>query len=286
MNVVVVLIFAGVAALALAFVCWPVWRDTRAGRAALVAALAAFMLAIAVGAYIFVGQPQLAARALEKPNVKDGRALVTTLAWRMRQSNDPRGFWILGRGYLSLEDPNDAAAAFKRAIALAPPSMRAPIYSDYGEALTLAAFGAVPPEAEAAFRAALQGNPKDPMARFYLGQAYADRRDTADALAIWQGLLADTPPDAPWRGALIDRIATLQRVQPPNVAAMVQGLADRLKQHPDDPDGWQRLVRAYVVLGEADKAQASLADARKALAGSAGDLAQLDAEARALKLAK
>ena len=30
---------------------------------------------------------------------------------------------------------------------------------------------------------------------------------------------------------------------------MVEGLADRLEQEPDDPDGWARLGRSYLVLG-------------------------------------
>jgi cytochrome c-type biogenesis protein CcmH len=286
-DAIVIAIFTLVAAAALAFACWPVWRGMGAGRSVLVASLAAFMLAIAVGAYIFVGHPELARRSLEKPNEKDPRALVTTLAWRMRHApNDPRGWWVLGRGYLMVDDPGDAAAAFKRALAFAQPAERPPILSAYAEALTLSAMGAVTPEAEAAFQEALSGDPKDIKARFYMGEAYAQRHDTAHALAQWQSLLADTPPEAPWRATLVDRIALLNQAQPPNVLAMVQGLADRLKSHPDDPEGWQRLVRAYVVLHEPDKARSALADARRALAGRRAPLASLDAEARSLELEK
>ena len=36
---------------------------------------------------------------------------------------------------------------------------------------------------------------------------------------------------------------------------MVEGLAARLKVHPDDPAGWVRLVRAYTVLGETPQAR-------------------------------
>jgi cytochrome c-type biogenesis protein CcmH len=43
---------------------------------------------------------------------------------------------------------------------------------------------------------------------------------------------------------------------------MVDGLAARLAANPDDPDGWVRLVRAYAVLGEAEKRDAALAKAR------------------------
>jgi cytochrome c-type biogenesis protein CcmH len=287
MNAAVIAIFALVAAVALAFACWPVWRGAGKGRSVLVAALSAFMLAISVGAYIFVGHPELARRSLEKPDVKDERALVTTLAWRMRHApNDPRPWWVLARGYLGLDDPVDAAAAFKRALAYAQPKERPPILSAYGEALTDSAMGAVTPEAEAAFQEALSADPKDIEARFYMGEAYAQRHDAPHALALWQSLLADTPADAPWRAALVDRMALLNQGAPPNVLAMVESLADRLKTRPDDPEGWQRLVKAYVVLHEPDKARAALADARRALAGRRAPLASLDAEARTLGLEK
>ena len=290
MDVVVILIFAGVAAAALAFACWPLWRAGPKGGGVLVASLALFMIAIAAGAYMLVGHPDLARRSLEKPHTNDVRALVSTLAWRMRQNpNDPRGWVVLGRGYLIVQDAPDAAASFRRAIPLVSPIERPAVLSAYGEALTLAAQGEVTPEAEAAFRAALAGDPKDVQARFYLGQAYAQRRDAPHALALWQGLLADTPPDAPWRGALLDNIAMLTgaAVQaPPNIAAMVAGLAERLKHAPNDPEGWQRLVRSYAVLGDADKARAALADARHVFAGNKTALTALGAEARTLKLEK
>jgi cytochrome c-type biogenesis protein CcmH len=35
---------------------------------------------------------------------------------------------------------------------------------------------------------------------------------------------------------------------------MVAGLAAKLQEHPDDPEGWSRLGRSYTVLGEPDKA--------------------------------
>ncbi|MGB8364248.1 MAG: tetratricopeptide repeat protein [Rhizomicrobium sp.] len=289
MSIVLILIYGGIAAVALAFVSWPLWRAAPKGRWLLTGALAAFMLGIAGGAYVLLGHPELALRSLAGPKDTDLKALVSRLAWRVRQSpGDARGWMLLGRGYLTLDDPNDAAAAFKRAALLVPPMERPALFSAYGEALTVAALGTVTPEAEAAFKAALAGNPSDFASRFYLGQAYAERRDTAHALQMWESLLADTPPNAPWREALLDRIAMLKgAIQgPPNIAAMVQRLADRLKAHPNDPVGWRRLVKAYVVLGEADKARGALADARKALSGDHIELAALEAEARDLNLAK
>ncbi|MEE9316906.1 MAG: c-type cytochrome biogenesis protein CcmI [Rhodospirillales bacterium] len=50
------------------------------------------------------------------------------------------------------------------------------------------------------------------------------------------------------------------------IRTMVQRLADRLKENPDDRAGWQRLARAYNVLGETEKAEDAKARA-DALAG-------------------
>ena len=45
------------------------------------------------------------------------------------------------------------------------------------------------------------------------------------------------------------------------IRSMVQRLADRLKENPDDPEGWRRLANAYRVLGE--DAKAAEAEARE-----------------------
>jgi cytochrome c-type biogenesis protein CcmH len=85
---------------------------------------------------------------------------------------------------------------------------------------------------------------------------------------------------------LTDRIAALegQAGQAPDIAAMVEKLAQRLKASPDDLDGWQRLVRAYAVLGEADRARSALSQARLAMHANASALAALHDEAASLKL--
>ena len=55
---------------------------------------------------------------------------------------------------------------------------------------------------------------------------------------------------------------------------MVERLADRLKKDGSDVQGWVQLVRSYRVLGQNDKAQAAIADARAALANDPDKLRQ------------
>jgi cytochrome c-type biogenesis protein CcmH len=60
------------------------------------------------------------------------------------------------------------------------------------------------------------------------------------------------------------------------IRGMVERLASRLKQNGDDVEGWLRLVRAYMVMGDRDKANNALSEARQAVANDAERLRQLN----------
>lgn len=284
MPILLTVIFLLVALTAAGFVVWPVVRNSSArGRMLLAGSLAALVVGIGLGTYVLLGSPGLALRSLTGPSDTDMRGLVAVLARRVLETpDDARGWALLGRGYLSLGDASDAASSFKRAVAVASPRQRSALLSAYGEALTLAGDGSVPPEAEAAFTQALKENPQDQASRYYLGQIAAQRGDNAGALSLWSGLLADVPLNSPLHGMLVNRIAMLKAVggaAPPDIHAMVEGLAARLKSQPHDVQGWQRLVRAYTVLRERDQAQKALVNGRTALKSDADGLKALNAEA-------
>lgn len=274
MIVVLVLIFSLVALAAASFVVLPLLRTPKgaegaAGRRPWLAAVAGLVtMAMGFGVYAVVGQPRIALSALTGPSTTDYPALIATLARRMPdRPADIEGWALLGRGYLALNNPAQAEKAFAQAVNAAKTlqgSAPAELLSVYGEAMSEAA-GGVTPEAEAVFREALDQDPKDLVSRYYLGLALASRGDKPGALQLWEGVLADAPPDTPWRGALIDQVAALKAESggaAPNPMAMVQQLAQRLEANPNDLDGWLRLIRAYSVLGDKPKATAALARAR------------------------
>jgi cytochrome c-type biogenesis protein CcmH len=66
------------------------------------------------------------------------------------------------------------------------------------------------------------------------------------------------------------------------IHGMVDKLAGELSQHPRDVDGWIRLMRARMVLGEMDKATAALHDATSAFAESPQQQNALRDQARSL----
>jgi len=156
--------------------------------------------------------------------------------------------------------------------------------SALGEALTLEADGTVTPAAVEAFRQALALQPDDPRSLYYLGLHDAQSGDSAAALKRWQELEAKSPPNAPYLPVLRAEMARVaqaaglpagttmpqpSREQQEAMAAltpeqrqqairgMVEGLAARLKENPQDRGGWLRLANAWKVLGE----QASAIDA-------------------------
>ena len=110
-------------------------------------------------------------------------------------------------------------------------------------------------------------------------------------------MLAKAPADAPWRplvqAALLrvgggpaapalsdDTIAAAKDMTETDRSAMIRSMVDRLasrlKQNGDDVEGWLRLVRAYMVMGDRDKAKGAGADARQAVAGDAERLRTLN----------
>lgn len=288
MTAVPYLAFLAVAGLAISFVTVPVFRAGK-GTAALLlfASIALFMLAIGGGSYLLLGRPHLAERAAQGLNTRDVNGLVPFLIARVRQHpTDARAWRYLGEAYVAANDPGEAAQAYAHAIALGT-RQDPTLDSAYGEALVMDNAGAVPAQAEAAFQRALSVDPHNLPARFYLGMARLARHDIAGTIALWQSLLADIPATAPLHQVLVDRLAMLKAQSgngAPDPRAMVAMLAARLRAHPNDALGWVRLIRAYTVLGEKDKAETALASARKAFANNKDAQNAFDAAAKALNL--
>jgi cytochrome c-type biogenesis protein CcmH len=290
----VITLFAAIVALivvaAAAFVAWPALRgEPGRARFLLGAALALFVAGVGSGLYLLLGHPGLGARALEGNRTHDLNGMIAVLARHLHERpDDAEGWSLLGGAYLRIGDAPQAVKAYEHAIPLMQAHPRASLYADYGLALISQAQGAMPREAEMAFANALALDPRSVAARYFMGYIFAGRGENAKALALWQSLLADSPPDAPYRRELVDRIAMLSAATgaTPDIGAMVSGLAARLKAQPNDPPGWLRLVRAYAVMGDTARAKAALADARKALASDADAQKALGVEAKQLKLEK
>jgi cytochrome c-type biogenesis protein CcmH len=271
-----------------------------------VAAVAALVILIVgpLGLYVALGSPNLPGEpALARVSTPQGHESIASLVSQVeghlaRNPNDGAGWEVLAPVYARLGRLDDAVAARKKALSLN--GATAAREADLGEAETAAANGVVTAEAKAAFERAVARDPHEAKARYYLGLAAEQDGKSDDAAAIWRSLLAEAPAGAPWVGFVRDALARLSNTPPaaaepgPNagdiaaaaamsddqrhdmVRSMVARLADRLRADGADVEGWVRLVRAYVVLGDRDKAKSAAADARRALAQRPDDIKRID----------
>jgi cytochrome c-type biogenesis protein CcmH len=68
------------------------------------------------------------------------------------------------------------------------------------------------------------------------------------------------------------------------IRGMVERLAERLKQDGSDVEGWLRLIRAYMVLGDEQQARAAANDARRALGSEPDKLQRVNGLVKELRL--
>ena len=279
----------------------PRWRD----RLMAAALIAAGVPAIAFPLYAALGQPQMRDEPLasRKPpsEAENGveAAVAAVEARLIVKPDDGKGWAVIAPVYMRLERYEDAAHAYSEALRLLGEDGNR--RAAYGEALVAAAGGVVTDRARAAFDQALADEPGQPRARFYLALGVEQDGKRAEAISAYEALIADSPPGAPWLAAVKARLAAAKGEPPPASAAstgrgagadsqqamiegMVSRLATRLASNGGSVDEWSRLIRAYSVLHQADKAKIALADARKALAPDANAVASLDALARDLGL--
>ncbi len=268
-------------------------------RASAIVALVGLPIA-AVTLYLALGSPRLGdfplASRMRTADVNQplDNMVAQVEAHLEKNPTDGRGWTVLAPVLARLGRNDDAVRAYRNSITYAGDS--AERRADLGEALAIAAGGVVTAEAKAEFERAVAQNAGEPRAHYYLGLAAEQDGRQADAAAIWHAMLAKAPTDAPWRplveAALArvgspaapalsnDAMAAAKDMSEADRGAMIRGMVDRLatrlKQNGDDVEGWLRLMRAYMVMGERDKAANALAEARQAVANDTERLRQLN----------
>lgn len=130
-----------------------------------------------------------------------------------------------------------AAAAYREAARLDPEE--AVLWSALGEALVMASQrDPLPPDALAAFRKAVELDPADPRARYFLAVKRDLDGDHDGALGAWLDLLEDTPPGAPWESDLARTIEQVARINGIDVSSRLErAMAARSVQAPVAPGG-------------------------------------------------
>ena len=266
-----------------------------------------------------LSQDRAEARAeLPKPDLSQVPKDYLTLVKRLRQvvetrPDDQRGLSLLAQNEGRLGNWSAAREAQQKLIAAKGNDATADDYATLADMMINAAGGYVSKDAADAVETALKIDPQQPLARYFLG-LYSLQVDRPDkTFELWQALLDDSKPDAPWVTSLraqlpqVAQRAGVQRYQLPPmpgaapgpdaaamaaagqmsvtdrqqmIAGMVAKLDKRLADQGGSAQEWARLVNAYRVLGEGAKVQKTLEAARKALADQPDALAMVEAAAK------
>ncbi|EFO30570.1 cytoChrome c-type biogenesis protein CycH [Roseibium sp. TrichSKD4] len=268
----------------------------------------------ALGLYLYLGSPNmpdrpLAARLTAPPEDQSVSELVARAERHLAENpQDGRGWAVLAPIYMRLNNPEASANAYSKAIEFLGPSQE--FFTNMGEALTMANEGLVTASAREAFEKAVDLEPTAVKPRFFLALALGQEGRKDDAISAWEALLEGADPTAFWLPAAREELQKLGGTPPtmaetlkgPNreqveaasemsaedrqamIQSMVDGLAARLASDGGTLGEWQRLIRAYIVLGDESKATAILNEARDVFGSNAADLAKIDAMAGELGL--
>jgi cytochrome c-type biogenesis protein CcmH len=279
------------------------------------AGLVLFIIPIAsVVLYLAFGNPgmpdqTLASRLNAAPENQSIEELVArTEAHLAENPDDATGWSIIAPVYARLGRYEDAARAWVNVYRIAPetPEIRATL----AESLMAVSGGVVTEAARKLFAEELVANQASARARFYLAMALGQEGRHGEAVKAWDELIAGGTSQSPWMAAALNfrnisateaglpEMATAPDVAPlpgPDkedveaasqmtaeerremIGTMVAGLAAKLEEDPADKEGWQRLIRSYIVLGKTAEAESALEKAETAHKGDAGFMASLEA---------
>jgi cytochrome c-type biogenesis protein CcmH len=267
------------------------WKPKRTA-----AAVALSLPVLALGIYLQLGTPAAINPVAQAPvDEQQIKQMIDTLAAKLKDNPDnPKGWAMLARSYKVVGRFEEAQQAFEKAGAIvnADPDLLV----DYAELLGIQAGNKLDGKPQQMIDEALRLNPEHPMGLMMAGVAAYEHADYKNAITRWEKLLSLMPPesadaqqiqaniaDARAKGGLPGAESNKLPPVPAGAAAgmtpekineMVDRLAARLKDNPDDLTGWARLARAYKVQGRLDEAANAYAKTGKLMETDADLLTQ------------
>lgn len=273
--------------------------------------------------YLLQGRPELPAQPLAARLAAPGNDLNILLAKAERHlaeyPDDGAGWDLLAPIYARNGRLDDAANAYSQAIRILGGSPER--LDGYAETLIALANGIVTKDAREVLQRSQALDAKNPRTRFYLALALEQEGRRDEARGAFEALAKDSPAEAPWLTLVNRHIAALGGTvgsQAPDQApaqagsgapggpteaevaaagemdtqsrqqmieGMVDSLAARLKENPDNFEGWMRIIRSYVVLDQRRAAEEALATALKSFPPESDNGRQLLALAGELQIA-
>lgn len=278
------------------------------GGATMLMALALVVPVVAGGVYVLTGTPGVqsqpfAERASERQEERQIADLAERLRTRLLSEDDggaTEGWELLAQTYMKMGRYDAAAEALARVIDR--PDAHSGHLTQYAEALIAASDGLVTASAGAAIDRALEMDVLNPAASYYKAQWLEQDGRLAEARELLVLRISQEDSFKPWMEFFVRQINRIgaqtgeapvtlsDYVEEPRgpsaedveaagemtaeeraefIQSMVDRLASRLEEEPDDLDGWLQLARAYGVLGQPDKALAAYRAAEGLLDGLA-----------------
>lgn len=237
---------------------------------------------LALGLYLQLGAPMAINPPVARVSAEDQQItqMLDALAAKLQANPDnPQGWAMMARSYKVVGRFEEARQAFEKAgdFVKTNPDMLV----DYAELLGIMAGNAFVGQPQTMVEEALRQNPEHPMGLMIAGVAAYQSGDFSGAATRWEKLLRLLPPDSPDAQQIQANIADARGkagmpandsnmlppvptaaaagMTPEMVNQMVDRLAARLKDNPDDLAGWARLARAYKVEGRLEEAAAAYA---------------------------
>jgi cytochrome c-type biogenesis protein CcmH len=282
--------------------------------------LASMALYLWIGSPGLPGQPLASRKAAPTAATPVDELIARVEAELKKNPNDPRGWGVIAPVYMQMKRYADASYAFSQTLRLKGEAVE-PLMG-FAEAELLANQGVVNDGVKRAAERLLVLKPDRIEPKIWQVLGKEQDGDTAGALAGYKALIASAPAGAPWVAALTQQMQRLEQAaasstapgpsasgappmsadpsmsgamagaiaamepedQQKQITAMVDRLAKKLEVNGNDLGGWQRLVRAYQVMGRKEDAVAALASARKHFAAEPKALEDLDGLARSLGL--
>ncbi|RGP38006.1 c-type cytochrome biogenesis protein CcmI [Pseudotabrizicola alkalilacus] len=218
--------------------------------------------------------------------------------------DDLRGLELLARNEAAMGNLVAATAAQQAIVILKGDTATAEDHAAHAELLIMSAGGYVSPEAEQALVRALEADPRNGTARYYTGTMFAQIGRFDRTFTLWNRLLTESPPDAPWvapirsqipdiaaragvnftlppvaPGPTAGDIAAAEDMSPEDRQAMIEGMVDqlgaRLAAEGGPAEDWARLITSLARIGRQDQARAIYAEAQTRFAGRTVELSGL-----------
>jgi cytochrome c-type biogenesis protein CcmH len=257
-----------------------------------------------IGIYLQLGTPSaIDPVAQASTNEQQVRQMIDTLAARLKANpDDPKGWAMLARSYKVMGRFDEAKQAFDKAGDLV--NTEPDLLVDYADLLAVRADNNMEGKPLELINKALAINPMHPMGLMMSGVAAYKRSEFKTAVAQWEKLLTVLEPGSPDTQQVEADIADARAksgmpaapksallpapdklggtgsesgklppvpagaaagMTPEMINQMVDRLAARLKDNPDDVAGWAKLARAYKVQGRVAEAEQAYAKTGKLL---------------------